>query len=815
MAQQRGQEMSRLRVAIVTACVTSALLAPIPVGAVDPVPAARMVLEETLVSASRRVESLQDVPMSVSAFSGDFFQNTGVSQLSDLGQYTPNFSITSSTDSRSTIIRIRGIGSVGSNSGVDPSVGVFIDGVYQGRSGMSISDLVDVQRVEILRGPQGTLYGKNTSAGAISVLTSLPTPEFESMLELGFDSNQQAEVRGMINLPLGSAGHGMRVAGFGINGDHLFENVNTGEGVNNANKYGGRGRLLLDLSGGEAHSGQGQLVISGDYTKEDTDCCAFAVIDYNGLSPLNAPSTNIPSALWQAELGLNAQGKPRLDYSAFEDSEGFSPPRADPFGDDYWFDEANRNKVELGGVSLEWNRPLANDSAITFLNAWRHYRSDSAFDGDFTAYNAVGSNTEVKLEQYSSELRLTSPGGGTFDYLYGLYAYYSELDSVGTFSQHSSLVHNVQIGGGLTLGTFFPAGSVNVDTNDYTTTSYAAFGQLVWNYSEQLSLTLGLRFTRETKERQGSQLTTPSFPIDIPPIAGPDIYLDNRRDDSDISPAINLRYFHDSDLMTYASISRGFKSGGFNQRREVSGSDGEFDEEIATNYEVGMKTTALQRRLQFNAALFYVDYEDFQSQTFDGSSVRVTNAGSLESYGAEIELVMLPVDRLTVGTAIGFNKAEYGAFDNGQCTVAQTFTQFYIVEGAQQGSPGVNSSCTQDLAGKPLANAPEWTVSSHAQYEFSLPMDLLGVVRLEHSYIDSFYLEEDLDPNLKNGAVHLVNLRMTISDRVGRWEMAMWGRNLLDEQYYAFGLDIPTLGGYAGIVAPGTAYGVTARLFSR
>ena len=803
--------MRRLSDAAVTVSVLSALILPGSAWADEPAPAENPVLEEVLVSASRRVESLQDVPMSVSAFSSDFFQDTGVNQLGDLEQYTPNFRISASTDSRSTIIRIRGIGSVGSNSGVDPSVGVFIDGVYQGRSGMSISDLVDVQRVEILRGPQGTLYGKNTSAGAISVLTNLPGPDYESMLELGYDSNEQAEIRGMVNIPFGNSGHAMRLAGFGIDGDHLFENTYTGQGVNNANKYGGRGRLLLDLGGENDGADLGQLVFSADYTKEDTDCCAFAVIDYNGLSPLNAPSTNNPSAQWQADLGLNALGEPILDYTAFEDSEGFSPPKADPFGDNYWFDEAMENKVELGGVSVEWNRDLASNSAITFLNAWRHYESNSAFDGDFTAYNAVGSSTDVKLDQYSSELRLASPGGETFDYQYGLYAYYSEFDSVGTFSQHPALVDNVRIAPGVTLGDIFPDGTINTDTNDYTTTSYAAFGQVVWNYSEKLSATLGLRYTYEKKERKGSQLTIPSFPIDIPPIAGPDIYQDNSRNDSDVSPAVNLRYFFTEDVMGYASISRGFKSGGFNQRREASGSDGEFDEETATNYELGWKTTLLERRLQFNGTLFYVDYEDFQSQTFDGSSVRVTNAGNLKSYGAELELVYLPVENVTVGSAIGFNKTEYGSFDNGQCTVEQTFYQYYVVEGAQSGSPGVDSSCTQDLAGEPLANAPEWNVSSYIQYDATLPLDLVGVVRLEHSYIDSFYLEEDLDPHLKNDAVDLVNLRTTLSNPERSWELSLWGRNLLDEQYYAFGLDIPTLGGYAGVVAPEATYGITVR----
>jgi len=275
-----------------------------------------------------------------------------------------------------------------------------------------------------------------------------------------------------------------------------------------------------------------------------------------------------------------------------------------------------------------------------------------------------------------------------------------------------------------------------------------------------------------------------------------------------------VRYFVTPDVMTYASISRGFKSGGFNQRREVEGSNGEFDEETATNYEVGWKGSWLNRRLQLNGTFYFVNYDDFQAQAFDGSTLRVTNAGSLESYGSELELVFLPVANLVVGSALGYTKAEYKDFDNGQCTIDQTFNQYYIVDGQDGPAPGLTSVCTQDLAGEELDNAPEWTVSSYAQYDMPLTEDLTGIARLEHSYIDSFYLDQDLDPNLKNDAVDLVNLRLTLTNAENSWEAAIWGRNMLDEDYYVFGIDIPVLGGYAGVVAPGAVYGFTLRFMN-
>ena len=550
--------MGYIRAFIGAAALLPAFSAPLLAQGDEPpaAPKQSLQLEEVLVTASRREENLQDVAMSVSAFTGDFFRDSGVNQLKDLEQYTPNLVINPGTNANESSIRIRGIGSVGSNSGIDPSVGLFIDEVYQGRAGMGISDLIDVQRIEVLRGPQGTLYGKNTAAGAISIITNLPSPDaFESMVEVSYDNNEQAELRGMVNVPFGTSGNAMRMTGFGIHRDDLYENTYTGDGLNNIERWGGRSRVLLNLDEKQGEDSLGQLVISMDYTKEDSNCCGIAVMDYNGLSTLNAPLTNNPSAQWQQMLGLNALGQYILQYTAFEDTAGFSPPKADPFGDDYWFNEDVHSKIQVGGVSAQWDKDLTNNDTVTFINAWRHYEADTSLDGDFTAYDAVKGTTDIKLDQYSSELRFTSAGGKTFESQGGLYAYYSKMDSKGSFGMSQMLAENIG------FAFLFPNGTLNIDDNTYTTTNFAAFGQVVWNYSEKLSATLGLRYTWEKKERDGSQITTPESIIDIPPVAGPDLYYDDSRKDSDASPSINVRYFFEEDIMGYALISRGFKSG--------------------------------------------------------------------------------------------------------------------------------------------------------------------------------------------------------------------------------------------------------------
>ncbi len=759
-----------------------------------------LALEEIVVTANRREQSLQEVPMSVSAFTGDFFKDAGVRDLAGLEQYTPSLKITTGTDSRSTSIRIRGIGSVGTNVGIDPSVGMFIDGVYQGRAGMSVADLIDIERVEVLRGPQGTLYGKNTAAGAISIITRKPSAELESELEATYNSDERLELRGMVNVPLGDGPHATRLTGFLINGDHLYENEVDGRGLNDADKWGFKSRSLFDGS-----DSLGEFLLTIDYSKEDTDCCAVGVIDYNGYSTLNAPGTNRDTQALADQLGNNAQGNPILVYESFEDSSGFAPPAADPFDDSEWVDADIFNKIEVGGVALEWNRDVLQDHVVTFINAWRHYEAESAYDGDFMAYDAVTGYQDIELDQYSSELRLTSPGGEKIDYQAGLYFYHSDLDSIGTFVQSQELVQNMNI------DAFFPEGTLNIDTNNYKTTSYAAFGQVVWNVTDEFSATLGLRFTSETKERVGSQVTLPDSILDIPPVAGPNIFYDEERQDDDFSPSFNLRYFFTPEIMGYASVSRGFKSGGYNQRRELEGTSAEFDEEIATSYEIGWKGSTEDRRLQLNGTFYFVDYEDFQSQTFNGTTLEVTNAGSMESYGTEIELVWVPAVDLTISSALGYNKAEYKEFDLGQCTIDETVLNYYVRDGAQGSNPTFGGGCVKDLAGEAIDNAPEWTLSSFAQYDMQLGDNMVGVARLEYNFVDEYFLDQDLDPKLKNDAVHLVNLRYTVTDPENTWEAAIWGRNILDEEYFVFGIDVPVLGGYAGVAAPGAVYGVTLR----
>lgn len=727
------------------------------------------VLEEVIVTANRREQNLQDVAISVAAFTDEFLKKSGTHNLNQLEQYTPSLKIAPVTDSRSTSIRIRGIGSIGSNAGIDPSVGLFIDGVYQGRAGMSVADFMDTQRVEVLRGPQGTLYGKNTAAGALNIISKSPSEMFEAEFE-GVAGNYEAlEARGMVNLPLGDSGNAVRLSGYRVTRDGFDDNKYLDEEINDADRWGGKARALFGMGD------YGEILLTLDYAEENSDCCAPDVIDYVG--------------------GGSALGLP---FDLVAESTGVPlPDKVDPKDRELYFNQPWLNEVQVGGVALEWNSELANEYGLTWLNAWRHYENDSRFDGDFSHYEAVSGAAAVDYDQYSSEFRITSPEFENWDWVAGAYLYYSEMDTDGETGMLELL------GPLFGFGLILPEGSVNFDSNTHEASSAALFGQANWSFAEDWRLTLGARVTYEEKKRKGSQVTVPESPIDAPPIAGPSLSLDDQRDETDVSPSVSVTHFLRDDLMVYASASQGFKSGGFNQVRTLEGINGEFDDERSRNYELGWKGSWLDRRLQVNGTLFYVDYDDFQAQGFDGTNITVRNAGSLESKGFEFDVVYVPNTRATMGTAIGYNDAEYQDFKTGECTAAQVFE----ITG---GSPFILPDCVQDLTGETLDNAPEWTFSTFFAYEDEIAgTELSWFARLEHNYTDEFYMAQDLDEGLKNDDAHIVNARVGLFGGERQWELTLWGRNLTDEESYVIGFDIPVLSGYAAINAPPRTYGLT------
>lgn len=751
-------------------------------------------VEELVVTAQKRAENIQDVPISMTALTSQFIEDSGLTSILNMSQYVPNVQINAVTDSRSTAIRIRGIGSDGNNAGIDPSVGVFIDGVYIGRAGAAaITDFADIERIEVLRGPQGTLYGKNTAAGAINVVSKKPVMDvFEGLIEGQAGNYQNRQVRGSINLPAIEGLLALRLSGYYVHRGP-YDELLSGGGVNDLNRNGVKLRALVDVSEDL------ELVLWGDWGSESSRCCVADILSYDGFPNLDV--------VFAEDFAAGIPG-----IGSLEGATGRPLPPVDVFDRMVDANERSTNDLTMWGVAGEINYDI-EDYVLTWLNAYRRFTSLSILDGDFSSYDAVFNDTEEDFEQFSSELRVTSPYGEDLEYVAGLYFYYQRDDTVGRtgiarewFQASDSL-----------RGLFLTAGEpdengriFNTDTNVHKTWSYAFFGQGTYHLTEQWDITIGLRGTYEEKKRVGTQIS--GFKAADAGIFGPDRYANESFGVFNLSPMGVVQYFPTEDSMAFAKAARGFKSGGFNQLRTVEGLNTRFDDEKATDVEAGIRTSWFDRMLTFNATLFYTWYDDFQSQAFDGSSFRVTNAGSLVSYGIETDALFMPHPMFVAGFATGYNHARYKDFDNAPCTAAEEFSRRVAA-----GNLVAPTGCIADLTGRPLDNAPEWTVSTYAQLTGPIgsapwvEWPLLGFLRAEYSYRDRSYLSQDLDENLLQPPVNLVNLRGGIRTEDDHWELTLWAMNLANEAYNVVGFDVPIVSGFAAINGPPRTYGATLR----
>lgn len=655
-------------------------------------------LEEIVVTAQKREESIQDVPISMTALTSDFVLDSGLTSFSGIAQYAPNVSINAVTDSRSTALRIRGIGSDQTNAGIDSSVGVFIDGIYQGRTGLAASaGLLDIERIEVLRGPQGTLFGKNTAAGAFNITTKKPDfDEKGMMIEALYGDYNQREVRGWINLPLVEDRIATRLAGYATRRDFFDDNL-AGGGRNDSDTNGFRSHTRFLITDNL------DLLLTGDYGTGQDQCCAADIVTYDGppnldttFGPFNSPDGSEVGSLSEST------GRPL-------------PEKVDPFDRTVDANTETINSTLFWGITLDLNYDL-NDYGIRWLTAHRRFQSLSQLDGDFSNYDAVLLSTDEDFLQWSSELQLISPAGEDLEYVVGAYFYYQKDLTKGKLAVLPEWVDASPAIGPALAASSIDGESYNLDTNTHKTRSYGLFGQGSYHFTDQLSLTVGLRITYEEKLRDGSQIAT--LKIDAGPF-GPDTFYDDDLSVWNFSPMTVLQYKPTEDSMTFFKFARGFKSGGFNQQRVPEGVSTQFDDEEATDFELGFRSTWFDRMLTLNATGFYIIYDKFQAQAFDGSALTVTNAGKLNSYGIETDFFLVPHETTTIGGAVGWNVAEYDNFRDSPCTADQTFAARLST-----GNIFLPVECTQDLSGRRLDNAPRVTASLYGQFEHAISSTL-------------------------------------------------------------------------------------------
>jgi iron complex outermembrane recepter protein len=770
-------------------------------------------IETIIVTAQKREQQLQDVPIVVTAISGQLLQDTGVQDIRDLTIVAPGLTVTSTSTEASTTARIRGIGTVGDNPGLESSVGVVVDGVYRPRNGVGFGDLGELARIEVLKGPQGTLFGKNTSAGVINIVTQEPQFEFASDLELTAGNEGALEGEASLTGPLTE-----RLAG------RLYAATRERDGFLDVRRGGGprgeeedvdrdfytvRGQALFQPSNDL------ELRVIADYTERREHCCAAVQL-------ISGPTAAILSAMEPGSIALPARPFERIAYS----------------------NRHTDQDIDDGGISaqLDWDLPMG--ATLTSISAWRDWEIVNAQDADFTTVDILYRDPDgfhsTQFEQASQELRLS---GETqrWDWLVG--AFYAREDLTGRFQlvvgndwqEYVSRLATANTNPNLLaqFGAIFPGGLGYRDTYDQKSDNWALFTNNTYKVTDGLELTVGLRYTDESKELDAHYVnehggagcqrvrdfaaanpaiyTSPAAPAIFglgcvayqDPIFN-DLRAEQSLDESEWSGTAKLAYRFSERLMTYASYARGYKAGGFNLDRERIGNialnpavpggvapqlDTSFGRELVDSYEIGAKSQWLNDTLLLNAALFHQQFEDFQLNTFTGLQFEVTSLPEVQSQGVDLDMIWFtPWEALSLQGGVTFAQTEIEEFGAALTTFAP------------------------NRENDRLSFAPRWSASLAATYEQPLAQDFLLRGSLGAKYTSEYNTGSNLDPRKTQDALTLINLRLGFGAADESWMVEAWSQNLTDEEYVQVAFDAThqanTIDAFLG--APRT-YGLTAR----
>ena len=701
-------------------------------------------LEEIVVTAERRAERLQDVPMSVVAISGEDVKPGGITGLYDIAHKTPNFKYTEFNLAEPQIF-IRGVGTTNDSGGSDPAVAVFLDDVYLGRPGGAAMDLYDIERIEILRGPQGTLYGKNAAGGAINVFTRKPQQEFEAKAGATVGSDSLYKVGAYVNGSISDNVAGKLVVNWQTR-DGYAKNITTGQELEDDDTTSVRGQLLF------TPTDRIDILLGFDYTDIDRAGANRRLVnlDVPGLPPLS----QIPPLLARQEAANQTVGDRE---SSFEDSA---------YG-----------KKELTGflarvdADLDWATLTSitayRDSEVSWFQALVPLLSSA--QGGLGIYE-VDDWADQDSDQFSQEFRLASEGDN-LKWVVGLYYLDEDVDRTESFFTYWEDITPLA---GLSPG--------DVTFNQTAgTTSIAAFGQLTWNATDTLALTLGARYTEDDKDIFNEAIDNlDGIPPTGIPLVGPPYSVSASETWDDTTVRATVEWQAADDAMLYATYSEGFKSGAFNgtQGNPVAAST-PLDPEEATNIEIGGKTQWLDDRLRFNFAYFDLDYDDLQVWFLQNNILIAANAtASIDGFEVDFAAAITENFRVSGGIA----------------TMAGKYDEY--VAGAD------------DFTGNDLPRTPELTWTLTADYTVLLDDGATLGFNASGSYTDDFNFEPSNDPRQGEPDVTVFDAAITFTSASERWDLIAWGKNLSDELYASHGIS-GTFGGASRIWAPPRTYGIS------
>lgn len=755
----------KLGLASLTLSLTTSLLALNTVAQEDPTEQERFSLEEIIITARKRFDTIQDVPISIQAKSGMEIQDKSIYSLDELSFYVPNLHVGPGTISRS--IFIRGVGS-GDNSGFEQTVGTYVDGVYYGRAELSKTPFFDTQRVEILKGPQSILFGKNTVAGAINITTADPTEEFSYEISGLYETeHDEQKIEGFVSGPLADDLNG-RVA-FKVSeiGGWLENNQPGSDDMPNEKNLATR--LSLAYSGIEDLTVVAKLAV----VDIDTDGSEFQLI-----------RCSLPT---QGTLLLNGLS----DDCGFDDQNGLGGRYipASGMGPGYDFSKLSTNlKTNTFSLSADYDM---GDYELNSTTSFLEYDSEFFTDVDMSALSFIGAELLQDYQQFGEELRLRYIGSNRYEWLTGVYVQGSDFENISRGHFNSSQIPIPSLA--------TPIAATTITSFEQDSFTWAAFAQVVYHFNSQWSTTWGVRYSKETKEADkdqiiaelgGSASTLDPYLVSVltsPQFGFTQHSLSGKRSEDGVTPSINVQYTPDFDTRYYVSISSGFKGGGFDSiLPNGDATKFEFDEEKVLAYEAGAKYRLFQGAASLQIALFRSDFDDVQSSTYDGLiGFTVNNAGETRSQGIEIESRARLSKALTVGLNYAYLDAKYITFENAQCYNGQTAAQGCI--------GGVRS-----LNGERTQFSPEHSVSLMIDYVATVFGNPLRTT-LDVNYMSEYSVTNDLDPFLNQNGYAKINLR--VAYQVDKWEVAFIGKNLTDKLTYSSANDLTFFAGsYSAIM---------------
>ena len=728
-------------------------------------------LETVTVTTRRREESSQDVPTPMSVVSGQALETQRVYRIQDLQQLVPSVNV-AYMHARQSSVSIRGLGNNPASDGLEGSVGLYIDNVYLGRPGMAVFDLMDIEQLEVLRGPQGTLFGKNTTAGVINISTRAPSFTPERSIETSVGEDGYFQTKGTISGPLNDELAG-RFSAYRTRSDGDIKNEFNGRDLNGGSREGFRGQLLYKPN--ESFN----LRWIGDYNEEDSS--AGTRVLYNTGPTINGVNLyESRAAAAGATLVNGSHRKVNLDND-------------------------QHVTVHQGGTSLEANWSLPSDFTLTSISSYRWWNFTPRNDDGLNVPASYNAGVSVEDKQYSQEFRLASPKGEFFDYVLGAYYFGNDLDNK-SFANYGPQAD-------IWNGT--PAGALaNVDSvgkGHIKTDSFALFAQGTWHLTPRLDFTAGVRGTYEEKNAS----VTRAAPVGGAAVTGAAATARRGRtgayDSGDLnqysaSPSglLNLSYRFTDDVLGYATLSHGEKSGGVNLAvgsAPTAGADSLLiGTERANNAELGFKSTLWDRRLQLNANVFWTQVNAYQTNAYDADNrvQYLTNAGSVRSRGVEFESTLVPLRGLTLNINGSYNDVSYLSYKDAPCPpeISQ--------------APGAPASC--DLSGHQVVGASKWIGNANGEYKWNLSSGLEEYVTASYAFRSKAVgTVEDSDyGQIPSYAVVNLSTGLRGDFNQGQWDVSLWLKNAFDKTYYTT-LWTGGNGGYEGLLGTPRTLGLTGR----